>query len=143
MFQKEKWDLDKDGDKNGGNSRLGIIMLMLTLDDFQWQQAALPTAQGDRPGSLRHLCARYPGSQAEDPQQNSPANIQPALLTDLNAKFGREATMDSLSGATQRPVTLKINPHNPQLLNNHIYGLDNVRERARLTSLGCHMLETG
>ena len=54
MFQKEKWDLDKDGDKNGGNSRLGIIMLMLTLYDFQWQQATLPTTQG----GLGLSCAR-------------------------------------------------------------------------------------
>ena len=69
-------------------------------------------------------------------EQVIPANLQPALLTYLSAKVGEEVTIDSLTGATQRAVSLKINLHKLQLLSNHIDGLDNVREKARLTSLG-------
>jgi hypothetical protein len=68
--------------------------------------------------------------------KDSPANIQPALLTYLSAKMGEEATIDSLTGVTQRALSFTINLHNLQLLSNHINGLDNVREMARLTSLG-------
>ena len=118
------------------------------LNDSQWKQATLPTAQGGLGlGCAKDIApAAYATSAltAQDlklrilgrSEEDSPANIQPALLTYLSAKMGEEATIESLSDATQRAVTLKINLHKLQLLTNHIDGLDNVREKARLTSLG-------
>ena len=69
-------------------------------------------------------------------EEDCPGNIQPALLAYLSAKMGEEVTIDSLTGVTQRAISPTINLHKLQLLNNHIDGLDNVREKARLTSLG-------
>jgi hypothetical protein len=59
--------------------------------------------------------------------------------------MGEEVTTDSLTCVTQRAVSLTINFHKLQLLTNHIDVLDNVREKARLTSLGlpCPMQEVG
>ena len=50
--------------------------------------------------------------------------------------MGEEATIDSLTGATQRAVSLTINLNTSQLLSNHINGLGDVREMARLLSVG-------
>ena len=118
------------------------------LDDSQWQQANLPTALGGLGlGCARDIApAAYATSvlTAQDlklsilgrTELDSPANIQPALFTYLSAKMGEEATINSLTGVTQRAISFTINLHKLQLLTNHTDGLDNVREMARLTSLG-------
>jgi hypothetical protein len=69
-------------------------------------------------------------------EEESPVNIQQPLLTYLSAKMGEEANIDSLSGSTKRAISLTIHLNNLQLLSNHINELDNVREKARLTSVG-------
>jgi hypothetical protein len=69
-------------------------------------------------------------------EEESPVNISPALLHYLSAKMGEEASIDSLTGSSQRAVSLKINLNNLQLLSDHINELGDVREIARLTSLG-------
>ena len=50
--------------------------------------------------------------------------------------MGEEAFLDSLHGVSQKAVSLKINLNNLQLLSNYISGLGDVRETARLASVG-------
>ena len=49
--------------------------------------------------------------------EDSPPNIKPDLLTYLNSKTGEVVSQDSLTGATQRAVSLTINLNTAQWAN--------------------------
>ena len=118
------------------------------LDDIQWRQAQLPVGLGGLGlgAASDHAPAAYTTSllSSQDlklrilssTEEESPANVHAALLTYLGAKMGEEASLDSLIGVSQKAVSLKINLMNLQLLSNYISGLGEVRETARLSSLG-------
>ena len=69
-------------------------------------------------------------------EEGCPVKVHTALLDYLGAKMGEEASIDTLTGVSQRAVSLKINLNNLQLLNNHVSGLGVEREIARLASVG-------
>ena len=118
------------------------------LNDVQWQQAQLPTSMGGMGliSALDHAPAAYATSvvSAQDlklrildrAEQDSPPDIKPALLTYLNTKTREVATTDSLTGVTQRAVSLTINLNTSKLLTTKINELGDVREKARLSSVG-------
>ena len=118
------------------------------LNDVQWQQAQLPVAMGGLGLSAArdHAPAAYTTSllASQDlklkilnsTEQESPATVQQALLIYLSDKMGEEASLDSLIGVPQKAVSLTINQNKLQLLSDHINGLGDVREIARLSSLG-------
>ena len=68
--------------------------------------------------------------------EDCPQNIKPDLLAYLNTKTGEEATTDSLTGVTQRAVSLTINLNTSKLLTTNINELGDLREKARLSSVG-------
>ena len=118
------------------------------MDDIQWRQAQLPVGLGGLGlgAASDHAPAAYTTSllSSQDlklrilssTEEESPANVHAALLTYLGAKMGEEASLDSLIGVSQKAVSLKINLMDLQLLSKYISGLDEVRETARLASLG-------
>ena len=118
------------------------------LSDLQWQQAQLPTSMGGMglTSAEDHAPAAFATSaiSAQDLKlrildrsgEDSPPNIKPDLLTYLNSKTGEVVSQDSLTGATQRAVSLTINLNTAQLLSNNINELGDEREKARLASVG-------
>ena len=118
------------------------------MDSKQWKQAQLPTSMGGLglSSARDHAPAAYATpvlsvqvrklSILGRAEESSPPNIQPALITYLSDKMGEEATIESLTGVLQRAVSLTINLNNSKLLSNHINELGDVREKARLNSVG-------
>ena len=124
------------------------LILGRPMDEKQWKQAQIPTSMGGLglSSARDHAPAAYATSvlSAQDlklsilgrEEESSPPNIQPALLTYLSDKMGEEASIESLTGVPQRAVSLTINLNNSKLLSNHINELGEVREKARLNSVG-------
>ena len=65
-----------------------------------------------------------------------PPGISTTLLDHLATMMGEDTSINSLRGIPQKDVSLKIDLHNLQLLNNQITGLGDTRDIARLASLG-------
>ena len=58
------------------------------------------------------------------------------LLDAISAKVGEEATVTTLTGVSQKHASLKVDLRNQSLLHQHISEEGEVREIARLASLG-------
>ena len=116
------------------------------LTDEQWAQASLPAAMGGL--GLRSATDHAPSAHAvsllaaqplldgllgEDEEEPS----LPAPLLDLiSAKTGEEASVESLSGMSQKMASLKVDLLNRSLLIQNITEEGKEREIARLASLG-------
>ena len=71
--------------------------------------------------------------QQED--EEPPVLPQP-LLDSISARQGEEVTTESLIGVSQKMASFKVDLNNQSLLLNYFILEDNVREKARLASLG-------
>ena len=69
------------------------------------------------------------------PEEDCPAHLTDALLTQLSEKQGEEATKENLTGVTQKAISLKIDLCKQQLLTEHITTTGVQRDIARLASL--------
>ena len=100
-------------------------ILGVPLTTTQWQQAQLPVKMGGMGlfSAWDHAPAAYCTSylSAHDlkltilnkTEEESPPVITTAMLQYLSFKTGEEITMDSLTGATQSAVSLKIHLTEP------------------------------
>ena len=118
------------------------------VNDLQWSQAKLPVSMGGL--GLRaaedHAPAAFISSllssqalkqdilHLED--QASTVSITPALLALLSSKQQEEATLESLEGASQKAISLNVDLRNQLLLIENFKREGNLRETARLASLG-------
>ena len=127
-----------------------------------WQQAKLPVSLGglglraaeDHAPiahaasvlSLQPLRRTMLGTQGVDQQPQGDAEAEPlpdhpgsdlsrGLLTALSRAQGEEAVEEALVGMTQKQMAYRVDQHQKQLLMDDV-GEDEVRERARLSSLG-------
>ena len=116
------------------------------LTDVQWSQASLPVAMGGLGlrSAVDHapvahatsLLAAQPlldGLLGEDEQELS---LPQTLLDAISAKVGEETTVTTLTGVSQKHASLKVDLRNQSLLHQHISEEGEVREIARLASLG-------
>ena len=116
------------------------------LTDVQWSQASLPVAMGGLGlrAAVDHapvahatsLLAAQPlldGLLGEDEQEMS---LPQSLLDAISAKIGEDTTVTTLTGVTQKHASLKVDLRNQSLLQQHISEEGEVREIARLASLG-------
>ena len=71
----------------------------------------------------------------QQPRGDADANLSAGLLTALSRSQGEEAVEEALVGMTQRQMAVRVDQHQKQLLIDSV-GEDEVRERARLSSLG-------
>ena len=116
------------------------------LTDAQWAQASLPVAMGGLGlrsaadhAQVAHavsFLAAQPlldgllGEDSEDPRLPQP------LLEKITAKMGEVASVESLSGVSQKEASLKVDLQNQSLLLHHINEEGEAREIARMASLG-------
>ena len=116
------------------------------LTDVQWSQASLPVAMGGLGlrAAVDHapvahatsLLAAQPlldGLLGEDEQEMS---LPQLLLDAISAKIGEETTVTTLTGVSQKHASLKVDLQNQSLLQQRISEEGEVREIARLASLG-------
>ena len=115
------------------------------LNDCQWLQAQLPVSKGGlgMRAAWDHAPAAYVTSVIFSQElkegilglggDDCPPRISQPLLDYLAAKSGdEEMSVASLQGETQKTVSLKVDLHNLQLLNEHVSELGSVRDTARL-----------
>ena len=121
-------------------------ILGATLTDEQWAQASLPVAMGGlglRTASdhaptahvvsllaAQHLLDGLLGEDEEEPRLPQP------LLDLISAKTGEEASVESLTGVSQKMASLKVDLLNQSLLLQQITEEGEAREIARMASLG-------
>ena len=117
------------------------------LSEQQWLQARLPVHLGGMGlrGAVDHASASHISSLLasetlvnqllgkQDGGEEEQLPLPQALLDDLTARQGEEATIETLTGVTQKMISKKIDQTNLQSLKSQ---LDDAREVARLTSLG-------
>ena len=116
------------------------------LTDAQWAQASLPAAMGGvglrsavDHAQVAHavsLLAAQPllnGLLGEDSEETQ---LPQSLLDKITAKTGEIASVESLSGVSQREASLKVDLLNQSLLLHHLNEEGEVREIARMASLG-------
>ena len=116
------------------------------LTDEQWAQASLPAAMGGL--GLRSAVDHAPTAHAvsllaaqplldgllgEDEEELS---LPQPLLDLISAKTGEEASVESLTGVSQKMASLKVDLLNQTLLLQHITEEGEAREIARMASLG-------
>ena len=118
------------------------------VNDPQWTQAKLPVSMGGL--GLRSAEDHSPAAYAtsclsshqllldilETTEEDNPPSLPQNLLTLLSEKQDEEVTVESLQTKSQKEVSLKIDLHKFSLLKNHYTRENNVREMARLASLG-------
>ena len=119
-----------------------------TVSDAQWLQARLPVAMG----GLGLRCAEDHAPTAfassllssqtlvrkllgKDDNGDAP-NLPQPVLERISAKQGEVASTEALVGVSQKSASLKVDLFNQSLLLNHITEEGEVREMARLQSLG-------
>ena len=122
-------------------------ILGVPLNDLQWRQAKLPVHLGGMGlrAAMDHGAAAYSTSllqsqplvrqllnAAED--ENEPAPLCPPVLATLSIQLNEEATVESLTGLTQRMVSAKVDLANQTLLKPRILEAGE-REAARWASL--------
>ena len=118
---------------------------------MQWEQAKLPVSMGG--AGLRAaadhaqvaFATSYLASQTlvadmlghgADAEPDQPDPLPQPLLDAISARQGDEATTESLTGVTQKMASLKIDQQNQLLLLNYYSMEGDVREIARLASVG-------
>ena len=125
-------------------------ILGATLAQQQWMQVKLAVAGGGLglrsatdhgPAayaisvlSAQELKLQMLGRNAED----CPPNLTRVVVDRLNETTGREDTIESLKGATQREISLAVDMKNHEELSNLIEDSGSIRDKARLGSLGLH-----
>ena len=133
------------------------------VDDRTWQQAKLPVSMGglglraaEDHGPVAHaasvlslqplrqtMVGATPQAQGDHPLPGDAeplldehgSDLSEGLLTALSRAQGDEAVEAALVGMTQKQMSFRVDQHQKELLMESI-GEDEVRERARLASLG-------
>ena len=119
-----------------------------TISDSQWLQARLPVAMGGL--GLRaaedHAPIAFASSLLSSQSlvrdllgkddDAAPPNLPQPVLERISAKQGEIASAESLVGVPQKLASLKVDQLNQSILLNHIAEEGEVREMARLKSLG-------
>ena len=120
------------------------------LSDLQWHQAQLPVSMGGLGlrGACHHASSSYASSvlstcsqaRALQGRQNdaSPLSLPPDVLDDLSHHLGEQASVETVWGSSQKALSLKVDLQRQTLLQGQVEVLGNVREKARLASLGLH-----
>ena len=123
-------------------------ILGAAVSDDQWLQAKLPAAMGGL--GLRaaedHAPVAFAASllaskrlvdnllgKADD---EVPPSLPQPVLDKISLKMGEQASTESLTGVSQKAASLKVDLLNQSILLNHITEEGQVRETARLRSLG-------
>ena len=118
------------------------------VSDLQWEQAKLPVPMGGAGlrAALDHAPIAYATSYlAAQPlvrsllgprEEESPAALPQPLLDSITVRQGEEATTESLEGLPQKMASRAIDLNNQSMLLNHFKAEGNVREMARMASLG-------
>ena len=118
------------------------------LTDLQWRQAQLPISMGvlGLRGAADHASASHacsvlstaPLSRALQGRQNdaSPLSLPQEVLDDLTRRTGEDATVGVLWSLPQKALSLKIDLKCLATLTSNVQELGEVREAARLASLG-------
>ena len=124
------------------------MILGVPVNDGQWLQAQLPVSKGGLGlrASMDHAPAAYISSllSSQDlkesilskSREECPPRISSALIDQLAMKMGEDTSIISIQSVPQKIISLKIDLHNLQLLENNITGLGVTRDIARLASLG-------
>ena len=124
-------------------------ILGAAVSDDQWLQAKLPAAMGGL--GLRaaedHTPVAFAASllaskklvhnllgKADDDEV--PPSLPQPVLDKISLKMGEQASTESLTGVSQKAASLKVDLLNQSILLNHITEEGQVRETARLRSLG-------
>ena len=116
------------------------------LTDIQWAQASLPVAMGGvglrsavdhaQVAHAMSFLAAQPlldGLLGEDTEETQ---LPQPLLDKITAKTGELTSVESLTGLSQKEASLKVNLLNKSLLLQHFDEEGEVREIARMASLG-------
>ena len=119
---------------------------IVVLTDDQWCQASLPTAMGGLGlrcavdhAPVAHavsLIAAQPlldGLLGEDVEEFS---LPQPLLDTISAQIGEDTTVETLTGVSQKKASLKVDILKKSLLFQRISEGGDVREIARMASLG-------
>ena len=118
------------------------------VSDVQWEQAKLPVAMGGV--GLRSAVDHAPISHATslltaqplvgnllgNPNEEGSFALPQSLLDSVSARQGEEATLETLTGVSQKQGSLKVDLCNKSLLLNYFNTEGVQREIARMNSLG-------
>ena len=121
-------------------------ILGATLTDDQWAQASLPVAMGGL--GLRSAADHAPTAHAVSflaaqplldgllGEEEEELRLPQPLLDQISAKTGEEASVESLTGVSQKMASLKVDLLNQSLLLQQFSEEGEAREIARMASLG-------
>ena len=119
------------------------------VSNVQWEQAKLPLSMGGL--GLRAAADHAPVAHAvslltaqplikrllgKNEEEEDAFTLPAPLLDSISARQGEEVVTESLVGVTQKMASLKIDLHNHSLLLNFFKAGGDVRENARMASLG-------